>query len=125
MKTWLFPGMVLGLALAAPLFTVACSSDDASNDGASEDDEIRRRRGGDEGAQCNAQKTCKEGLLCKAQRNGPPPGAVGLPAPHVTCGGPPPNARCMACPGGANGYKHYNGQPSCDCCESNGSSPGA
>ena len=30
------------------------------------------------------------------------------------CGGPPPNARCMACPGGK--YKQVNGAPTCECC---------
>lgn len=34
------------------------------------------------------------------------------------CGGPPPNARCMACPGGPNGYKQVDGQPTCECCSS-------
>lgn len=34
------------------------------------------------------------------------------------CGGPPPNARCMACPGGATGYKQIDGKPTCECCSS-------
>jgi hypothetical protein len=121
MKTWLLPGLVLGLAIAAPLFTVACASDDDSTEGAN-DDEIKKKKLGLEGDPCNAQKACKEGLLCKAQSSGPPPGAVGLPAPTITCGGPPPNARCTSCP---NGYKQYNGEPSCDCCASSGPPPGA
>ncbi len=33
-----------------------------------------------------------------------------------TCGNPPPNARCMACPGGSGAYKQINGQATCECC---------
>ncbi len=127
MKTWLLPGLLVGVALMAPLFTIACTSDSEDDAAApAEEDEIRRRKLGEEGDACNEKKACKEGLLCKAQSSGPPPGAVGLPAPTITCGGPPPNARCAACPGGGEGYKHYNGEPSCDCCEeSSGPPPGA
>lgn len=35
-----------------------------------------------------------------------------------TCGGPPIAAFCAACPGGINGYKQIDGQPTCDCCSS-------
>ena len=46
---------------------------------------------------------------------------VQQPAGGEACGGPPPNARCAACPSGK--YKQINGQPSCECCTSATPSP--
>jgi hypothetical protein len=45
-------------------------------------------------------------------------GGVGImcAAPAEVCGGPPVNARCMACPGGGNGYKQIDGKATCECC---------
>ena len=45
-------------------------------------------------------------------------GTVCEATPPETCGGPPMNAFCAACPGGINGYKQIDGQPTCDCCTS-------
>jgi hypothetical protein len=42
--------------------------------------------------------------------------AVCEAAPAETCGGPPMTAFCAACPGGNNGYKQIDGQPTCKCC---------
>ncbi|MDB4938437.1 MAG: hypothetical protein JWP87_5409 [Labilithrix sp.] len=43
-------------------------------------------------------------------------GTVCEAAPTEVCGGPPMNAFCAQCPGGINGYKQNDGQPTCDCC---------
>ena len=45
-------------------------------------------------------------------------GTVCEATPTETCGGPPVTAFCAACPGGINGYKQIDGQPTCDCCTS-------
>jgi hypothetical protein len=100
MKTWLLPGLVLGLALAAPLFTVACTggSDDDSNPTTDEDNEIKKKKAGAEGASCSETKQCAAGLLCKVKSSGPPPGAMGLPAQGSGSNGPPPGAMGMPAP---------------------------
>jgi hypothetical protein len=45
----------------------------------------------------------------------PPPPPPPSP-PAETCGGPPPVALCMECPGGINGFKQIDGKPTCECC---------
>jgi hypothetical protein len=82
----------LGLAIGSTGILIACSGDE-SNGGS--DDEVKASKQGIEGAACDAQKTCKAGLVCKAKSNGPPPGALGMPVHTASA---PPGALGMPIP---------------------------
>jgi hypothetical protein len=57
---------------------------------------------GTEGGLCNIYVPCNPGLVCDygttSSSGGPPPGAVGLPAPPSSSGGPPPGAVGLPAP---------------------------
>ena len=81
-----------------------------------------------EGISCCADRVWHESLGAGPSHTCAPHGGVGTvceAAPTETCGGPPMTAFCAECPGGINGYKQIDGQPTCECCAStnDGKSP--
>lgn len=74
-----------------------------------------------EGISCCADSAWHASLGAGPSHTCAPHGGVGTvceATPTETCGGPPVNAFCAACPGGITGYKQIDGQPTCECCAS-------
>ncbi|HSO31653.1 MAG TPA: hypothetical protein VLT33_04035, partial [Labilithrix sp.] len=71
---------------------------------------------GEDGAPCGgtAALKCKSGFTCNtasAPSSGPPPGAVGLPAPAPTGKGPPPGAVGLPMPASGTCEAVHSGPP--------------
>lgn len=105
MRSSLLAVAFFSLATLGPIALIACTGgdDDGTSDdgsGSPSEDEIKKKKAGEEGAACNAQKACKTGLLCKQKSTAPPPGALGMPLPSntSTSSGPPPGALGMPLP---------------------------
>ena len=88
------------LTVGSTVVLAACAADEDDGSSGPSEDEVRSRSLGALGAACSATKKCKTGLTCKKTSNGPPPGAMGLPAPSSTStsSGPPPGAVGLPAP---------------------------